>query len=309
MNYLRGYIHGVKYEYKMQGFPKISTGLLFAGAGVYILGKTENNSSYLKDSLAKMSTFLVNFLNEGRQKIPIIPKQEIVKPTFVFDLDKFLIYRRFPFFNFGAIKKRAYTGTFLFHMAHVYDLILVTKMSPYEGRGIIEQIDPYGCIGYRLFVKNKEDFRMENLNRDPKTTIFLETGKSEMPVEFSRNTLKINKWKGEEDDKLLELLDFCVSLPLFNVDDFRNTLCSYQGRDFFRSFDTIQRRIFKEKNIFTFNINKSYETRMKRVKEERHGIYEQAKIELDQHLAREKLLERGESITNRIYNLVISNIF
>lgn len=308
MNLLKKLASHCNTTYKMHSFPLIPPNLssLTTNFNLFIIPQIYKNAT----PFSNLSSTIINLLHEPKQIIPVIPAQSTTKPSFIFDLDNFIIHRTFPFSIFHKYKKRAYTGTFLFNMAHIYDLILLTAMDPHEGRSIINQIDPYGCIDYRMFVKDKKYFKKHNLNRDIAKTIFLQVDGNEEGIseDFSNNIIKIGKWDGKHDNKLLSLLDFCVNMHFFNVKDYRNTITSYKNKDFFKAFDFIQRKIFKERNIFSFNVNNAYKETVKKIYDERIAAYENAKIELDQHLLRDKALKRGKNPFNVIYNALISRI-
>ncbi|TBU02567.1 putative NLI interacting factor-like phosphatase [Hamiltosporidium magnivora] len=278
----------LKNDYKKQKFPYFSTFLLASGVGVYFLGKPKEGESkriidYVKRSINKSKRFLWI-----EKEIPTLPNQIEKKPVILFDIDNFLSKTIFSFYSFDYIlKKRQFNDVFLFHLAHMYELVAISQSNKYIGDAFIRQIDPYGCFAYKIFLEDKTKFCLKNLNRPLENTVFISTKNNEFNKEFEKNILYLNPWNGKEDKKLLSLLDFFTNLFFVSSKDWRNTLFSYQNKDFFNEYSKIQRKLFDQKHFFRLQTDDLFQNKIKQINDERIGDFYKAKIFMDQKIQME----------------------
>ncbi|KAM0678789.1 Mitochondrial import inner membrane translocase subunit TIM50 [Binucleata daphniae] len=291
--------------------PLLTPSLLLAGTAIYITGKPKNpddsNSviSYFRRSCNVFFSYVAK-----KREIPVLPKQDAIKPVIIFDVNDFLVKKKFSFIT-NNYYKRPYTNVFLFHLAHLYELILISEMNASESNNLLQKIDPFGCISYRLFLNNKNEFTSKNLNRDTKTTMYIETEVSknkqindqinhkinEQQVvnrnakassknnvtddpflklsEF--NKINIDKWNGKKDDKLLILLDFFVKLKHSNMNDYKKIANLYKNKEFTNAYNKQQKEKYRKSHIFVWNVNESYKKSKAKLNEERIKDFERAK--------------------------------
>lgn len=310
---LSTFYRNVKANYDEQDIPKISGSLVLSSLCLSILGKTSERSkshSFVHNFTLGIHKF-IDTITE-KQLIPTIPSTEIKKPVCIFDMDDLLITKKFSFLNLKSmIYKRPFTQTFLFHMAHFYELILLTQHDIHEGQKILNSIDPYGCIAYRVFLKDKRLFTMKNINRSTKQLINIKTEDEKLIFNdhLIDNTIVIPKWKGSKDSRLLDLLSFCTNLAILGVPDYRNTLMSYKNTSFFDTFDFVQKMIFKERNMFTWNYDKAYKSKVDEINKERIETFEKARLEMEQQLERDRLYKKKYDVFTKIHNIVLNLIF
>ncbi len=120
---------------------------------------------------------------------------------------------------------------------------------------ILQKLDPYGCISYRLyrfatrFEKGKYYKDISRLNRDlSKVVVFGcdEIGFSPHPENF----LPTNPWNGKDESSSLEnYIDFFEALAVSNTDDLRKIVRKYQGKPIDSAYNELQRRLYNEMKI------------------------------------------------------------
>lgn len=294
-------------DYCTQGFPRITAAAALTGSLLYGLGRPSalewgGVGGYLR----RASQRLANMLKADN--LPVLPAQENKKPVLVFDLENVLIRHTFrPLSMPFAVQKRQFSDVFLFHVAHLYEMVSITSADNYEK--IVAQLDPYGCIGYRLFLPDKTRFEPKHLNRPLENVVCLASKENEYHKAFRSNELNIGSWGGERDSKLLSVLDFLANLYFTNVSDWRKTVCSYRGKDFFSTFDRVHKSIFSHKNFLALDPEKKYRTMVKRVNEDRINEFLRAKVVMDQNVAKDNVLKESESVYWRLANAVKRVVF
>ena len=117
-------------------------------------------------------------------------------------------------------------------------------MNVVESTQLINKVDPFRCINYRIFIKNKIKLNLNDLNRNPKKLVVLTVG-NKFNDTFNLNKLTIPRCNGKNYSKLFDLLHFLNNLYLMNLEYFRPTILSYKDKDFFKTFESIQRMLFK----------------------------------------------------------------
>ena len=304
---MNGLFRRLRMDYKNQGFPFITAGVLLAGLSVYKAGKPSSEEEGKTSSFVKrLSQKLINTLKHDN--MPVLPKQEKEKPVLMFDLENILIkHRFFPLQLYFPVYKRQFSGVFLFHLAHLYEIVSTTDSTDHEK--IFRQVDPYGCITYRLFLPDKKLFEPKHLNRPLEKVICLASEDNEYNKRFQKNVLNIGRWEGKKDHKLLGLLDFLVNLYFTNTKDWRKTIYSYKEKAFFPTFEKVHRQIFSMKHFLSRNLDKKHKETVDRINRERVCEYESAKVIMDENIERDKLAGEGVSIYQKAARVLKELIF
>lgn len=212
-------------------------------------------------------TFIKHGILENSQ-IQILEPQNVQKPTILFDFKNFLYTDKFSIHRFDMVfLKRYFCEEFLFNIAHYYEIVSITDGLPAISNTVLSKIDPFGCIKYRIYLENKKDFEAYHLNRDLSKLIAISTSEDEFHESFSENTLRISPFKDQGDTKLTDMMHFLINLHYSNdKKDFRTILKSYRNVDFFVSFRDIQKRLFSQRNLLSFN---RFETQLQKINQEK----------------------------------------
>jgi mitochondrial import inner membrane translocase subunit TIM50 len=274
---------------KAEGFPYITASLLSLGIGVGLAGvphpgEGRDPLSYLKRAAERVSRLL-----RRDESMPVLPPQKEPKPVVLFDQDGVLSRRTFSLFDLDFLyTRRPFSDLFLFHTAHLYELVSVSGSVSSTSREVLRDIDPYGCISYKIFCGNKRLFNKSHLSGRPlERLVVLATRESEYHEDFRDNVLNIGGWDGSSEGRLLDLINFLYNLHFAGITDFRGTIRSYTGKDFFTAFSAVQRRLFRSRNMFQWNTDAKYEARVREINETRMKEYAKAKAVMDRDLKRE----------------------
>lgn len=255
--------------------PTVTPAIILSGIGACAALRSRRHD--LKAILHSPLAFLRDSLLE-KDTVPVIPSQEKEKPVILFDINNFLSCDRFSLSRFDVTTlKRAYTEEFLFNTAHYYEIISVSDIYQPEGLKILDRIDPFGCISYRIFVKDKKAFKKENLNRPLSRLAVVSSMESEFHPDFDRNIIRLEKWSGANDSVLLDMVHFFTNLHYMNLRDYRATIESYQGSDFCTGFKGVLRRLFRHRNLFS---QWQFGQKLEEVNEKKIKDYEAAKSTL-----------------------------
>lgn len=286
MDFLEKTWRGLRDRMKTKGFPVITTSLLSLGAGVVVLGRPEDPSDRSAGGyLRRAGIYAYKLIKEKGGQIPVLPPQCHPKPVVVFDCSELLLKRDFSFFSFDfLVARRAFTDIFLFHTAHLYELIHVSECSSRFNRLLLQRMDPYGCISYKVYCGDKKKFTSQHLNRPLEKTVVISTRHGEYHEDFNSNVVRLGKWSGKPECGLLDLVNFLYSLHFINVEDFRNTLRSYWGKEFYSTFNKVQENIFVSRNLFTWNTRKKYKKRIEEINRKRVEDFQRAREKMDKDL-------------------------
>ncbi|KAM0681628.1 hypothetical protein GINT2_000141 [Glugoides intestinalis] len=228
-----------------QKFPSISTAILCCFAATMA---SESCRTILSNPLSFFKSCIVE-----QEAIPTLPAKKSGKPTVIFDYDHFISCDKFSFSNLDLITyKRAFCEEFLFNAAYYYELILISERSQEVGDQILKFLDPLGCISYRLYVKDKRVIDPACLNRDMSKLLVFSTGEDEFNSKFNENLVKLPEFNGKPDTGLLDLMHFLINLHFMDIKDFRETIQSYIGKDFIKTFKSVQKKLFQQRNILSF---------------------------------------------------------
>lgn len=248
--------------------------------------------------LSAQSTSIIRQIKASMKEysvVPKIPQQKVMKPTLVFDFNGFISSDRFSFRRFEFVSyKRPYCEEMLYGLVGNYEMINVSDVPSTQSFPLLSRLDPFGCIAYRLSVRNKKDFLPCHLNRPLEKTIVIATNCDEFNPAFKKNMLILPKWTGEEDSALLDVLHFFTSLHFMGPKDVRPTLKTYYNTDFLTTFRHIQHKLYNQRNLFSFE---SFEKKLGKVNDARIEEYERAKKGM-------KKLKRQENSKN-IYGGVL----
>lgn len=293
-------------EYQKQGFPFISTSLFLSGASIYLLGRPSTNEkvstrSYIKRASEKLLSML------KVDNIPTLPEQDPKKPVVLFDVENILIKpRRFPLnFCFTAHKRR-FSDVFLFHLAHIYELISITSS---DDESLYKKIDPYGCISYRLFVPDKKLFEPKHLNRKLEKVVCIASKESEYNHKFHDNILNIGSWNDTGDSRLLQVLDFLINLYFTSINDWRKTISSYRGKDFYDTFNKVHKNIFFKRNFLSFNLESKYKNTIESINKSRIAEFKRAEVIMEENIAKDEIENQRASIYEKVSDFVKNVLF
>lgn len=183
--------------------------------------------------------------------------------TIVLDLDKFLVNHTWdPVLGKWRISKRPGVDLFLFYLAHMYEVVVYSSMSQMEAEPLMEKLDPYQMISYRLyrFATKYEDGvykkDLSRLNRDMSKVIVL--GHDPSFSAYPDNLIKTQPWNNDSNDTFLEdalpfleskrfvgLFYFILALAFSNVPDVRTIIKPYEGNPIIETFQEKQRNSYE----------------------------------------------------------------
>lgn len=267
-------------------FPFITSSVLSLGAGIAILGRGgKSEGCGVIGYIVRAGGRMYRALTEEDRAIPTLPPQNQGRPTVVFDSEDFLVKKRFsPLRLDFLVAKRAFADPFLFHAAHIYELVHVSESPAGFSRLLLGRIDPYGCIAYKVYCKDKKMFAAKHLNRPLDKVVVISTKENEYHEDFGENTLRVGRWRGEAEHGLLDLLNFLHNLRFAGIEDYRGTLRSYFGKNFSSAFDKVQRRIFVQRNLFSWDVGRKYRDRVDEINKKRVCDFEDARVMMDADL-------------------------
>ena len=209
---------------------------------LFDIKKDENGASsnkYIKSNIKKSN--LNKIINENN-KINLLPKKIDNRKTLVLDLDETLIHSAFePFTPKDDIKlkmkiknedyiihvlKRPYLDEFLKIVTEKYEVIIFTASISDYANPLLDKLDPYKKISYRLFrehcTRTDNGLFIKDLNklgRNLKDVIIIDNN----PISYTLNKmngLPILTWHSiQTDNELIKLIP--LLLYLTNVDDIR----------------------------------------------------------------------------------------
>ncbi len=171
--------------------------------------------------------------------------------TLVIDLDRFLISHQWdPVNSRWKIAKRPGADLFLYYMAHLYEVVVFSSLAQFEAEPIMEKLDPYQFISYRLYrfaTKYENGLYKKDITKLSRSlSKILIFGHDPVFQEFPDNFLKVEPWDGDSSDNTLESsLDFLEALAFSNSPDIRQVIRSYEGKNIIAAFDATQEEIYE----------------------------------------------------------------
>lgn len=211
----------------------------------------------LDRSRSKLVDFFYGFQEPAFQKFlpdrqPPDPQHPARSLTLVIDLDHFLVTHFWdPRQGKWRVAKRPGADVFLFYMAQAYEVVLFSSMNQQEGEMIMQKLDPYGCVSYRLyrfattFEKGEYHKDLSKLNRDLSQVVAFGPD----AVGYSRhaeNFLHINAWDGGTQDSLLSYVDFFEALAASKTTDVRSIVRKYQSHDVAERYSQHQKDLYNK---------------------------------------------------------------
>jgi len=254
-----------------------------------------------------IKSFFLKLLTENSE-IPKLPKSKSKKPTVLFNIDHLLGRYKFSLTKFDVpFHKRALCDEFLFHLGTNYELVGISNVYFPLGKEAFELIDPFGCISYKIVTKDSRRITPEVINRPLNKLLVIGRSKNEFSGELRRNVLEVPEYSSHslckkvnmetdgkktktsrennanektgtrEETGLFKLLHFCNNLHYSNVQDFRRTIESYQGKNFYEEFQKIQKRLFEQRNLLNFA---AFEEKLGEVNENKIRQFREAEKEM-----------------------------
>ncbi|RUS24634.1 HAD-like domain-containing protein, partial [Jimgerdemannia flammicorona] len=159
--------------------------------------------------------------------------------TLVINLDETLIYSTWDKEHGWRHAKRPGIDYFLAYLSQFYEIVVFTSQSAMNVNPILDKLDPYQCIMYRVYreacrqVDGKLVKDLSHLNRDLSKVIIMDSNPDSYALQ-PENAIPLKPWKGEPNDRgLLDYVPFLEggSIALTNVEDIRPVLQSFSGRD------------------------------------------------------------------------------
>ena len=225
------------------------------------------NSKYLKNKISNISN-----------KINLLPNKLDSKKTLVLDLDETLIHSTFePLKPKDDIQlkmkiknedyvihvlKRPYLDEFLKIVTQKYEVVIFTASISDYANPLLDQLDPFKKISYRLFrehcTKTDNGLFIKDLNklgRNLKDVIIIDNN----PVSYTLNKsngLPILTWHSfQSDNELIKLIPLLIFLT--NVDDIR-TIINKVVNGFYVNFQEVN-KIIRNNNGTNNNSNSKEE--------------------------------------------------
>jgi import inner membrane translocase subunit TIM50 len=173
--------------------------------------------------------------------------------TLVLELEDTLVHTEWTPQHGWRTSKRPFLKAFLTRLCQHYEIVIYTSATAPYAQPILEKIDPEGCVLYRLFRDSTRYHDgdhvkdLDRLNRDLKSIVVVDKDERTYK-EHPHNGIKLTKWTGEPDDRqLLDLMVFLEMLATSHVDDVRDVLKYYAGKDVIATFKQNQIKL-REKN-------------------------------------------------------------
>ena len=227
---------------KKENFLQKLKDMIFSPGDMNYTGKElkENGGNY-NNFNSKISKNILK-QNNISQKVNLLPNKTDSKKTLVLDLDETLIHSAFEPFNPKDditltmkvkeeditihVLKRPYLDEFLNIVTQKYEVVIFTASISDYANPLLDQLDPYKKIAFRLFrehcTKSDNGLFIKDLNRlgrNLKDVIIIDNN----PVSFTfnkANGLPILTWHSiQSDNELIKLIPLLTFLS--NVDDIR----------------------------------------------------------------------------------------
>jgi len=193
--------------------------------------------------------------NEEKKLLPDLLPEPYGHPyTLVLNLDDTLISVEWEREQGWRIAKRPGLDFFIQYLSNFYEIIVVSTSSPVIAAPLIDKIDPYGLIMYRLYKdslvthKKKQVKDLSQYNRDVKKTILIDINADGFALQ-PNNGITISKFNGDKNDtELLKLIPFLETMVITAPDDVRPVLKSYANKYIPKAFSDYQEELRKQFN-------------------------------------------------------------
>jgi import inner membrane translocase subunit TIM50 len=207
-------------------------------------------------AVSRLRAFFASFNEPTLEKLLPEPyKGPNAKPyTLVIDLDKFLVCHIWdPEMGKWRIAKRPGVDMFLFYMAHMYEIVVYSKLSQFEAENVMEKLDPFRLITFRLYRfatrymdgQYKKD--ITRLNRDLSKVIVM--GHDASYLDHPEDFIQVAPWDGDDQDRvLLNSIDFLETLAMSDIPDLRKVIQAYRSegyQDILAEFEKRQKEAYE----------------------------------------------------------------
>ncbi|EGG08043.1 uncharacterized protein MELLADRAFT_47924 [Melampsora larici-populina 98AG31] len=172
---------------------------------------------------------------------PPLPEPHGRPYTLLVDLDDMLVHSGWSREHGWRTAKRPGVDYFLSYLSQFYEIIIFTTQPAYTAAPIIEKLDPYGYYSpYKIFkeacrskgIVNPQLIKdLDYLGRDLRKVVYLETKPSLVQL-HPHNGFIIPPWDGNSADSgLVDLIPLLEAIVFNGVQDVRDVVRAYEGRD------------------------------------------------------------------------------
>ena len=167
-------------------------------------------------------------LEKHKIKIPFLPPMDTnkYKYTLVLDLDETLVHY-IEEKDRHYVQVRPFAEYFISEMGKYFELVIFTSAEEEYANIVLEEIDKYKVITYKLYRKHVEYNDglclkdLDKIGRDIKRVCIIDNDKNNFKLHVE-NGIEIKEFLGEQDDNELDLLgDLLMSIIESNADDIR----------------------------------------------------------------------------------------
>lgn len=169
--------------------------------------------------------------------LPPPPPPPYQRPlTLVLSLEDLLVHSEWTQKNGWRTAKRPGVDYFLGYLSQYYEIVLFSSNYMMYSEKIAEKLDPlHAFISYNLYkehcvYKNHTHIKdLSKLNRDVNKVIIIDTNPDSYKLQ-PENAIPMKPWKGEYDDKLIQLIPFLEYLATQQVSDVKPILNSFKDK-------------------------------------------------------------------------------
>ncbi|KAI9888727.1 MAG: mitochondrial inner membrane protein required for protein import [Vezdaea aestivalis] len=163
------------------------------------------------------------------------PHPDWARPhTLVISLEDMLVHQVWTREHGWRVAKRPGLDYFLRYLSQYYELVIWTSMPSYSAEPMLQKLDPFRIVMWRLCREATRYTNGENvkdlsfLNRDPSKIVMLDTSKAHTSAQ-PKNAIILPKWEGDPNDKeLVSFIPFLEYLATLGGSDTRKVLASFQ---------------------------------------------------------------------------------
>lgn len=205
-----------------------------------------------------------------------LPPQKEKRLVAIIDIDEVLMKRKWQWSTLSFIySPRAYADVFLFHLSGVYEIVGLSDLPPEILEKALKEIDPYGCIAYRVSNPNKR-VCPEDIGRESGQTVRVLGRAPEKDIDLCIQESISVPWT--EDNTLLSVLDLLLNMQGMHANEIKEVLRSYRGRDFVSAYSSVQEEIYPRRRKWLLFPDTGHTNRIvDEVNKERVREYERVK--------------------------------
>ncbi|KNE65200.1 dullard-like phosphatase domain-containing protein [Allomyces macrogynus ATCC 38327] len=157
--------------------------------------------------------------------------------TLVINLNDTLIHSEWTSQHGWRVAKRPGIDYFLGYLSRFYEIVVFTRSQGFTAYPIIDKLDTYQGITYRLFRdathyhNGKHVKDLSRLNRDLSKVVIMDWDEDAYSLQ-PENAIHLDRWDGKPTARSLnDYIPFLEMIALSGVPDVRPILQSYQGAD------------------------------------------------------------------------------